>query len=161
MKQIFWLLAITFLVGGVSMAQNAPRRDGKKFDPKERVERMTERMAKEYSLNDTQKQQLLEANTALFKDMGNMPKFRRPNMRFERRNNRCCCCCCCNKAKMHKRAHRKPLTEAERTERKAKMEKFRKDMKAAHDTYNAQLQKIMTQDQYAAYSAKKQKGFRK
>ncbi len=143
----------------MAIAQDAPRRDSKKFDPKERAERMTERMVKEYSLNDTQKQQLLDANMALVQKLGDMPMLRRPNMRPERRDRRCCCCC--NKAKMHKRAHRKPLTDVERADRKAKMEKFREDMKTARETYNTQLQKIMTQDQYATYSAKRPKAFRK
>ena len=58
MKRIVFFMVTLFLMGGVMMAQGP--RDGKKMDPKARAEKMTERMAKELSLNDTQKQQLLE-----------------------------------------------------------------------------------------------------
>ncbi len=51
-------------MGGMAMAQHAHHSD-KMPEPKVRAERMTERMVKEYSLNNTQKQQLLEANLAL------------------------------------------------------------------------------------------------
>ena len=64
MKRISFLLVALLMVGGMAMAQG-PRRGGQNMDPKERAERMTERMAKEYSLNETQKKQLLEANMAL------------------------------------------------------------------------------------------------
>ena len=55
---------------------NMPRHSDKMPEPKVRAERMTERMVKEYSLNDTQKQQLLEANLALVEKMGDMPMHR-------------------------------------------------------------------------------------
>ena len=64
-----------FLMGGMAMAQHA-RHSDKMPEPKVRAERMTERMVKEYSLNDTQKQQLLEANLALVEKMGDMPMHR-------------------------------------------------------------------------------------
>lgn len=51
------------------MAQQHGRRGDKMPTPKERAERMTERMVKEYSLNDSQKAQLLEANMTLMEKM--------------------------------------------------------------------------------------------
>ena len=125
MKRLVLMLTVALFAAGMAMAQDAPRHGDKKMDPKERAERMTERMAKEYTLNDSQKQQLLDANIALAEKMGEMP-MRRDN-----------------------------LTEAQRAEKKAAMEKKRDEMKAAHEAYDAQLKKIMTPEQYAAYSAKK------
>lgn len=70
MKRIvLWMMAMMFM-GGLAMAQNGQRGGGQQMDPKERATRMTERMVKEYSLNDTQKQQLQEANVAWVEKMG-------------------------------------------------------------------------------------------
>ena len=80
MKRISFLLVALLMVGGMAMAQG-PRRGGQNMDPKERAERMTERMAKEYSLNETQKKQLLEANMALMEKMGTRPRMKKTEMR--------------------------------------------------------------------------------
>ena len=56
MKRIVLIWMAAFLMGGMAMAQHA-RHSDKMPEPKVRAERMTERMVKEYSLNDTQKQQ--------------------------------------------------------------------------------------------------------
>ena len=63
MKRIVFLKVTLFLMGSVVMAQGQ-RGEHKKMTPKERAEQMTERMVKEYSLNDTQKKQLFEVNLA-------------------------------------------------------------------------------------------------
>ncbi|MBP1613697.1 MAG: hypothetical protein H6Q13_1145 [Bacteroidetes bacterium] len=69
MKRIAFLMVALLMVGGLAMAQG-PRKEGKmKMDPKERAEKMTERMAKEYSLNEAQKKQLLDVNLALNEKM--------------------------------------------------------------------------------------------
>ena len=68
MKRISFLLAALLMMGGMVMAQG-PRRGGQDMDPKTRAERMTERMAKEYSLNEDQKQQLQEVNLAWVQKM--------------------------------------------------------------------------------------------
>ena len=88
-------------------------RNGNKMDPKERAERMTERMAKEYSLNEAQKKDLLEANMALTEKMANRAE-----------------------------------------DKKAEMEELRKEMQNNRDAYDAKLKKILTEEQYAAYSKK-------
>lgn len=86
-------------------------RNGKKMDPKERAEKMTERMAKEYSLNEAQKKDLLEANMALTEKMANRAE-----------------------------------------DKKAEREELRKEMQNNRDAYDAKLKKILTEEQYAAYS---------
>ena len=63
MKRIAFLMIALFMIGGVVMAQGQ-RGEHKKMTPAERAEKMTERMVKEYSLNDAQKKQLLEVNLA-------------------------------------------------------------------------------------------------
>lgn len=161
MKRIVLMLVSAFLMGGVVMAQHA-RRSDKMPDPKVRAERMTERMAKEYSLNDTQKKQLLEANMALVERMGDMPMHRRADMKKGKTG---CDSCCCAKADKNqkkdgrvdkKEGRRARMTDEQRAQKKADMEKKREEMQAARTTYDAQLQKIMTKDQYAAYSKKMQ-----
>ena len=62
MKRIvFWMVAL-LLMSGVAMAQGNRQGGRQQMDPKTRAQRMTERMVKEYSLNEDQKQQLLDAN---------------------------------------------------------------------------------------------------
>lgn len=126
------------------MAQQA-RRSGNMPDPKVRAERMTERMAKEYLLNDTQKKQLLEANMALVEKMGDRPGHRKPDARKGKCEKECCCCCQEAGKRAKKVGKRPQLTDEQRAERKK-----------ARDSYNEQLQKIMTSDQYAAYTKKMQ-----
>ena len=120
------------------MAQHA-RHSDKMPEPKVRAERMTERMVKEYSLNDTQKQQLLEANLALVEKMGDMPIHRAKAHKHHKRDGK-----------------RHQLTDEQRAQKKAEMEKKREEMKTARIAYDSQLQKIMTEEQYAAYSKKVQ-----
>lgn len=103
MKRISFLIIAIILMGGVAMAQGHRKGGNRKVDPKERAERMTERMVKEYSLNDAQKKELLAANTA--------------------------------------------LAEKDR-------ERMRQEMKTSREAYDAQLKKIMTEEQYAAYTKK-------
>lgn len=161
MKRIVFMLVAAFLMGGMAMAQHA-RRSDKMPDPKVRAERMTERMVKEYSLNDTQKQQLMEANLALVERMGDMPMHRRADMKRSKMGNDSCCCAKADKhhkkdAKVDKKEGRRArMTDEQRAQKKAEMEKKREEMQAARITYDAQLQKIMTKDQYAAYSKKMQ-----
>lgn len=156
MKRIFMILMAAFLMGGMVMAQHA-RRSDKMPDPKARAEHMTDRMVKEYSLNDTQKKQLLEANLALVEKMGDMPRHRRDM----HKGKKCCESCVCGKAGKHhkkgdkvdkKDSKRPQLTDEQRAQKKAEMEKKREEMKVARTAYDAQLQKIMNKDQYAAYT---------
>ena len=112
------------MIGGVVMAQGQ-RGEHKKMTPTERAEKMTERMVKEYSLNDAQKKQLLEVNLARCEKMDARMSMR-PDV---------------NGKKDGKKAPQ--MTKEER-------EKMRAEMKNA----NAQLQKIMTEEQYASYTKK-------
>lgn len=159
MKKIIMTLIATLLMGGMVMAQSEQR--GKKVvEPKERAERMTERMAKEYSLNDKQKAQLLEANLILVEKVGNRPmQPRHQRMKQDAGNKECACCCACSQKARHKseasRGNKKNLTDAERTQRKVEMQKRHEEMKEVSDAYDAQLKKILTKQQYEEYTKKK------
>ena len=65
---IFWMVAL-LLMSGVAMAQGNRQGGRQQMDPKTRAQRMTERMVKEYSLNEDQKQQLLDVNLAWVEKM--------------------------------------------------------------------------------------------
>lgn len=141
MKKILMIIMVVLLTGGTAMAQNS-RRSNKRLDPKERAERMTERMVKEYSLNDVQKKQLYEANLAMVEKMGDMPMRRHSDMRTDDKQNKV------------KKGEKNQMTDAERREMKAKMEKKRTEMEQVRMAYDAQLKKIMTKEQYDNYSKK-------
>lgn len=125
MKRIvFWMVAL-LLISSAVMAQGN-RRGGAPVDAKTRAERMTERMVKEYSLNDEQKQQLQVANLAWVEKMSANQGVR---------------------ADRQKDSKAAKLTKEEGEKRMAEMKKSREE-------YNAQLKKIMTKDQYDAYTKK-------
>lgn len=154
MKRISLLMIVALLMGGMAMAQQN-RRD-KKVDPKVRAERMTERMVKEYSLNDAQKKQLQEANLALVEKTGDKAMHRRGELRKGKNESDSCCCAKAGHrkdAKVNKKDGKRPqLTDEQRAQAKAGMKKQREEMKAARTAYDAQLQKIMTKEQYAVYT---------
>lgn len=129
MKRIALLIMTAFLMGGMTMAQQTDY-GNRMPDPKVRAERMTERMVKEYSLNDTQKQLVLAANIALMEKMGDM---KGDKVRGKKHRNR-------------------QMTEEQREKMKTEMKTRRAEMEAARTVYNEQLQKIMTKEQYAAYT---------
>lgn len=136
MKRIAFLMVALFMLGGVAMAQGH-RGDHKRMTPQERAEKMTERMVKEYSLNDTQKAQLLQLNLAQCEKMdGRMSMHSKKAMKKD--------------MKKDGKKNRKEAPKMTQEER----EKMRAEMKAAKENYNVQLQKIMTPDQYASYLKK-------
>lgn len=123
-KIVFWMFALLLMSSAV-MAQGN-RRGGAPMDSKTRAERMTERMVKEYSLNNEQKQKLQVANLAWVEKM-NANQVARPGQQKDEKA-----------AKM---------TKEERDKRMAEMKKSREE-------YDAQLKKILTKDQYDAYTKK-------
>ncbi|MFV0545993.1 MAG: DUF4890 domain-containing protein [Bacteroides sp.] len=143
MKKISYLFVLLMMVGSVAFAQKdqkTPR--AKKVDPKVRVERMTERMAKEYALTDKQKEQLFEANRALVEKMDQYQVSSR----------------------MHKKgaglqgkdsiaAKKQMCCKAKRLSKEERM-KRREELKKVHEAYDAQLKSIMTKDQYEALTKK-------
>ena len=133
MKRISFLLAALLMMGGMVMAQG-PRRGGQDMDPKTRAERMTERMAKE----------LLEVNMAFVQKMGERPGRMKPEMRQGKKGqSQATDSCTCKQ-------DRRKAPRMSKEDR----EKMRQEMKASRESYEAGLKKIMTKDQYAAYTKK-------
>lgn len=73
MKKINFLLFAMLMMCGITMAQSNGEK-GKDFDPMTRAERMTDHMAKEYSLNADQKQKLYNANYDFAQKMAQFPR---------------------------------------------------------------------------------------
>lgn len=144
MKRISFLMIALLMIGGMAMAQG-PRRGGDtKMDPKTRAERMTERMVKEYSLNDTQKKKLFEINLAMAEQqMGGCSETAKSDMKQGKKdkNTQVTDNCCSNKKETKK------VTKEDR-------EKMRNEMKASREAYDTQLKKILTKEQYDAYTTR-------
>lgn len=138
MKRISFLMVALLLMGGLAMAQGQRRENRKVADPKVRAERMTERMAKEYSLNDAQKKELLEANTALTEKAAKCPTGMKQGKKDK--DGKSCC-------------DRKEGENVSKMSKEDK-QKLRQEMQASRQAYDVQLKKIMTDDQYAAYTKK-------
>lgn len=126
-KIVFWMVAL-LIVSATAMAQGGRKggERGERMDAKTRAERMTERMVKEYSLNDAQKQQLMEANLAWTEKMSGKQMGRSAKQKEE------------NAPKITKEEREKMATE----------------MKKSREDYEAQLKKILTKDQYETYVKK-------
>lgn len=159
MKRIVLVLVAALMMGGVAMAQrDGGRRGDKAPDAKARAEQMTERMAKEYSLTDAQKQQLLEANTALMEKMGDMPPM--PSRRHDMKKGKDGCdSCSCQKGDKPGRpdgpkGERPELTDEQKAQMKTDMEKKKAGMEEVRAAYDAQLKQILTPEQYEAYTQK-------
>lgn len=134
MKRISLLMFALMLMGGVMMAQGSRRGGDKAVDPKVRAEQMTDRMVKEYSLTDEQKAQLYEANLQMVSKMGN------------------------GRSSERMRADNSVSTKKDRKDQpkmsKEDREKMFKNMKESREAYDTQLKKILTKEQYDAYTKK-------
>lgn len=132
MKRINFLMVTLLLMGGMAMAQGSRRGGGdKQMDPKARAERMTERMVKEYSLNEDQKKQLLDANLAMLEQM-KRPEGATSEMKRDKKAD-------ADETKAPK------MTKEDR-------EKMFQEKKASREAYDAQVKKILTPEQYDAYA---------
>lgn len=144
MKKISYLFVLLMMVSSVAFAQKDQKtRRTKKVDPKVRVERMTERMAKEYALTDKQKEQLFEANRALVEKMDQCQMNPRKHKRGSGMQ-----------GKDSIAVKKQTCCKAKRLTKEERMEK-REEMKKAHAAYDAQLKSIMTKDQYEALIKKR------
>ncbi len=138
MKQMIIAIAAAVMFSSAAMAQNQE----KGMKKEEMVKHRTEKMVKDYDLNEKQAAQLLELNTKYADNM----HFGRPHhghhgphgMKGERPEP--------PKGDM-KDKRPEPPTE----EMKAEMEKKRAEMEKNMKAYDGELQKILTPDQYKLY----------
>ncbi|NCC10851.1 MAG: DUF4890 domain-containing protein [Bacteroidia bacterium] len=152
MKKLGFLLVVFVMVGGMALAQKPQK--AKKMDPKVRVERMTERMAKELSLNDAQKKQLQEANGVLMAQMDSChlrPMVGKKGKCPMVRKKGCCQMVACDSIAPGKHQRMKVVKRS-----KEERAKVVETMKSAHQAYEAQLKRILTKEQFEVYTKKKE-----
>lgn len=125
MKKIILLMAIV-LISGIASAQPRNNRQQDK-DPKARAEQRTERMAKDLSLTDKQKQQVLALNLAQAQEM--------QTLRAE--------------VKEGKSENKDQLSKEQRDANRQKMQETKTANKSSYD---AKLKSILTKDQFAKYT---------
>lgn len=148
MKQFIMTLAAVLFISTTALAQE--KNDNRK---QEMVKHRTERMVKEYNLNDKQAKQLTELNTKYADMMRPMHRHGGPGhhgMRDQRPE---------PPTDMKGEKPEPPTDmkgekpEPPKGDRKEMREKMKEDMKA----YNEELQKIMTPEQYEKYKADMEK----
>ena len=133
-------------------------RSNQQHNPEMMAERMTERMAKEYELDDKQKAELLELNKE-FAGKTEMPRMRahrqgRPQAKAQanpqgRRGFAA--------QPQRPMGERKELTDEQKAQFKAEAEKKIAERKEAQEKYDKKIKKIFTKKQYKAYEENKEK----
>lgn len=128
----------------MAFAQDNIQRQGHRPDPAQMAQRMTDMMAQRYGLDDTQKASLLKVNTEY---AGKMPMMRRPHhgprpgMQGGRPG-----------------AMRQDSAQAQRPRpSREEMEKRFKEMRANQEAYNAEVKKILTDEQYTKFTEDQQR----
>lgn len=161
MKKITLTMIAVFALCGVSMAQTRGERgtrSNQQHNPEMMAERMTDRMAKEYELDDKQKAELLELNKE-FAGKTEMPRMQAPRQgrpqakaQANRPGRR-------GFAAQPQRpmGERKELTDEQKEQFKAEAEKKMAERQEAQKQYDKKLKKIFTKKQYKAYEENKEK----
>lgn len=142
MKRLNLLLIAVMLVGGMAFAQGKPGKKQTKVTPVERAEKMTERMAKELSLNEQQRSQVNTINLAFLKEMQECKKDKKALEGV---------CDSKNSARLSKES-RADLKKVHRNESK----KMKGYMKAARNSRDLKLKEVLTKEQYALYQKNKE-----
>lgn len=152
MKRMILTLMAAALVSMTALAQEEKQgqRPEPKFDKAEMVKHRTDKTVKRYNLNDKQAQQLLELNNKYADKMG--PRHphrghkggpgRPPKDKGDAK-------CQCQESRKDGQRPAPPRDE-KRAER-------HKKMKETMEAYDAELQKIMTADQFKSYQEDMQK----
>lgn len=148
MRKITLLLITLFITSTMLMAQGGPRRgEHRGMNIKERAEQMAEQMTKEYSLNDTQKRQVYEANLIMMADM--QPSHKqgsgaRRHPGFDKKKGDADSKC--------NAAVDRPSKENREEMMKERKEKRMAEMKKSREEYDTKLKGIFTKAQYEAYA---------
>lgn len=152
MKKIILAIVAVITMSATVMAQeeNKPMRDHQRPDMKEMVKQRTAETVKAYGLNEAQAAQLLELNLQYadkIRPMGGPNRHGGPNGHRHHMN---------RKGKQQGDTLQAPRQMPQRPSRE-EMEKRREEMMKNMEAYNAELQKIMTEDQFKSYQADIQK----
>lgn len=144
MKKLMMTMVAALMLTATAMAQeNNGRREGRNFDPAEMAKSQTERMVQEYGLNEAQQAKLLELNTQY---AGKMRMGGRGGQRGGQRF-----------GGPQGGNQQGGMQQGERPSRE-QMEARMKEMQANREAYNAELKKILTEEQFSKYEeAEKQR----
>ena len=157
MKRIIMTMAAAVLMSSAVLAQEKKegQRPERKFDKTEMIKHRTDETVKQYSLNEKQAAKLLELNTKYADKMGPRGPHRggpgrhhgmRPGPKPDGET-------AATPQQPKDEKKRPELTE----EQKAKMKAEREEMQQTMKAYDAELQKIMTDEQYKQYKADMEK----
>lgn len=143
MKKLIITLMAAALISATATAQKEDKCKcpEKKFDKTEMAKHRTDDMVKDYKLNDKQAKQLLELNTK-YADKMRPPRHHGPKPGHG--------------PKADEKGQRpEPPKDGQRPERPkdGKHEAHHKQMQETMKAYEAELQKIMTSDQFKAYQS--------
>lgn len=145
MKKSILTIIATFTLSTSVMAQseNVQAPQNPQMDQTEMIKSQTERMVKEYGLNETQAAQLQELNKN-FADK--MPRMRGPRQGGQRGGNG-------PRGGMRPRNNDGATAQGQAPERPSReqMEARMKEMRENMEAYEAGLKKIMTEEQFAKY----------
>ena len=152
MKKMMIALAAALMMSASALAQEDKtpgQRPERKFDKTEMAKYRTDGVVKKYNLNEKQAKELLDLNIRYADKMGGRhhgPMGPRPEGRpMPPRDGQ--------QAMPSPEGKRPELTE----EQKAKMEADRKQYEETMKAYDAEIQKIMTPEQYKEYKADMEK----
>lgn len=134
MKKFNLFLIAVILMGGFAFAQPGPGKHQGNVSPETRAKKMTERMVKELSLNESQAKELQAINLEFVTQMKANAIHR--DSKGERPS---------DKERKSKQADKKAKTD------KAEKSKMRDNMKEAHEARDAKLKKVLTEAQYTQY----------
>lgn len=133
MKNFIVAIAAVLMLGTNAVAQDNPGRERRQITQEERVRRQTDRMSERFGLNEEQKSALLKVNTAYFGKLRGV---------FGPRGGR-------NFHRGEGDRHERPTEE----QRQA----LRKQMEENMAAYNAELKKILTEEQYSRYEEQRRR----
>lgn len=144
MKQLLMTIVAAVMFSSAAMAQDQEK--GKKKE--EMAKHRTEKMVKDYDLNDKQAAKLLELNTKYADKMRPHRGPRGPHGPHGMKGRR---------PEPPKGEMQGQRPEPPTKDMKAEMEKKRAEMEKEQKAYDAELQKILTPDQYKLYQHDMQK----
>ena len=152
MNLTFVCLLVSLLMGAGSVKAQDSGRDYSEERLRVRAEWMALNMAERYGLDENQVKELTEANVTWLKQRGETEPFRRFDGRRDYRRH-------------HRQGHRAyrhgvdgrraPLSKEEIEKFEAERKKAVEERRAARDAYEQSLQKIMTEEQYKAYTERR------
>lgn len=180
MNLVWVCFLVSLLMGVGSVKAQDKRQDYAEQRLRLRAEWMALDMAERYGLDEKQVKELTEANVTWMKQRGEQPRFRpegprnmRPHAprhhRHDCRQRTCCegprpAACVCDSCTSgrhqmtdcpyapHPAKRQAPLSEEEKMKRETERKQAVEKRRAAREAYEQTLQKIMTEEQYKAYS---------